>query len=75
MSLTEQQYRTTRRELYKFERAMSSLLEQQHEEGSDDALFCQLQIDAMRSQIADLRAEVTDYEARHPDQSPLLAPR
>ena len=60
----EPQYQITKLELHKFEEAIATLIEHGVDQDTDDALFRRLQVDAMRSQVADLRAELLAYEAQ-----------
>lgn len=71
MIANERQYRITKRELRNFEGAVSTLLAQGDDTHPDDALFRQLQLDAMRSQIDDLRVEVSEYEALKAGEHPV----
>jgi hypothetical protein len=71
MIANERQYRITKRELRNFEGAVAALLAKGEDTPPDDALFRQLQLDAMRSQIADLRAEVGEYEALKAGERPV----
>jgi hypothetical protein len=64
MITNERQYEVTKREMRKFEEAIATLIERGVEQDTDDALFRRLQVDAMRSQVADLRAELHAYEAQ-----------
>jgi DNA-binding transcriptional regulator YiaG len=59
----DRQYRITRRETGKFEEAIRALSEREVDRESDDGLFRDLQIAAMRSQLEDLRTEIDEYEA------------
>lgn len=71
MIANERQYRITRRELRKFEGAVSTLSAREDDSASDDALFRQLQLDAMRSQLDDLRTELREYEALKSGKRPI----
>ena len=64
MIANERQYEVTEREMRKFEEAIATLIEQGVDQDTDDGLFRRIQVDAMRSQIADLRAELLAYEAQ-----------
>lgn len=59
----ERQYRITKRERDTFDRVIAEMAEQDIDGTTDDGLFRDLQLAAMRSQLADLRAEVDEYEA------------
>lgn len=71
MIANERQYRITSRELRKFEGAVSTLSAGEDDPASDDALFRQLQLDAMRSQLDDLRTELREYEALKSGKRPI----
>ena len=72
MITNERQYRITKNEIRKFEVAIAALLEQGVEQDTDDGLFRRLQVEAMRSQLADLRDEVEEFEALKSGQRPVL---
>jgi transcriptional regulator with XRE-family HTH domain len=72
MITNEQQYKITKSEAGKFEAAIAALLAQEPAAESDDDLFRRLQVDAMQSQLADLRTELAEYEALKTGQRPLL---
>lgn len=59
----ELQYRVTKDQLDKFETSLTRMLSSEND-GSDDDLFSQAMIDAMRSQMSDLKDEISEYEAR-----------
>ncbi|MDP9364099.1 MAG: helix-turn-helix domain-containing protein [Chloroflexota bacterium] len=63
MITNERQYRITRREMGKFEEAIAALSEREVDRASEDALFRDLQIAAMRSQLDDLQADIDEYQA------------
>lgn len=71
MIANERQSRITKRELRNFEGAVATLLAEGNDAIPDDALFRQMQLDAMRSQIDDLRAEVREYEALKAGERPI----
>lgn len=56
--------RITKREIREFEAAIAALLKQGLDQDTDDALFRRCQVEAMRSQLADLADEVEAYEIR-----------
>ena len=73
MITNERQYRITKNEIQKFEEAVAALLEQGIDQDTDDGLFRRLQVEAMQSQLVDLRGEVNEYEALKSGQRPVLA--
>jgi hypothetical protein len=60
MIANERQYRITRSEIRKFQEAIAALVAQGTDQETDDALYRRLQVDAMRSQVADLEAEIAE---------------
>ena len=63
MIKNERQYRITRRQAERFARTLEGLRERS--EGADGIhpLIAQAQVDAVSSQLADLKAELREYEA------------
>lgn len=57
----ERQYNATRKQIGLLDRALGSLVNQPVMSDPDDALFRQIQENALRSQLADLRAEAKEY--------------
>lgn len=72
MITNERQYRITKSEIRKFEAAVAALDEHGGDRDTDDGLFRRVQVDAMRSQLADLRADVEEYDALKSGQQPVL---
>lgn len=63
MITNERQYRITKNEIRKFEQALAALMEQGIDQDTNEALARSIQVDAMRSQLADLRADIADFDA------------
>ena len=66
------QYRITTKEIRRFEEAIAAVREQGLDPATDDGLFRKIQVDAMQSQLADLRHEIKEYDALRLGQRPLL---
>ncbi len=62
MIKNERQYHVTRKQIRKFEEALAQVQSQRFEEGTDDFLFQRIDLDAVSSQLEDLRMEARDYE-------------
>jgi ribosome-binding protein aMBF1 (putative translation factor) len=64
MIKNERQYRITRSQAAKFERALEQLAHQRSDEaGQIHPLLLKAQKEALRSQLADLRAQIEEYES------------
>ncbi len=63
MIKNEQQYRVTSAQIAKFERAVEQLAHYPSPADPTDPLLRRIQLDALRSQLADLRAERDEYDA------------
>lgn len=63
MIKNERQYRITRTQAEKFKRALEQLAQREAERSHIDPLLRQAEEDGMRSILADLRAELSEYEA------------
>jgi len=62
MITNERQYKITMTEIRNFEHAINEMSVPMDDESESDALGREIQLDAMRSQLADLRAETTEYD-------------
>lgn len=62
MITNERQYKITMKEIRGFERAINAMSAAPDDVAASDALGREIQLDAMRSQLADLRAEITEYD-------------
>jgi ribosome-binding protein aMBF1 (putative translation factor) len=63
MIRNERQYRITKAQAEKFAHALSQLVEAMEEEAQVHPLLQKAQEDALRSQLADLQAQLAEYEA------------
>jgi ribosome-binding protein aMBF1 (putative translation factor) len=68
MIKNERQYRITKAQAEKFEQALEKLRPQVKEAGQSYSLLQQVQIDALQSQLDDLRAEMKEYETLKHEQ-------
>jgi ribosome-binding protein aMBF1 (putative translation factor) len=62
MITNERQYKITMTEIRNFENAINELSAATCDEHASDALAREIQLDAMRSQLADLRSDVSEYD-------------
>lgn len=62
MIKNERQYNATKKQEDLLEGALATLLDQPAPNDIDDELFRELQVNALRGQLADLRAEIQEYE-------------
>lgn len=62
MIKNERQYNATRKQIERLEQGLRSLLAQPAPTELEDVLFRQIQEDALRGQLVDLRTEVREYE-------------
>jgi len=63
MMKNERQYRITKAQVEKFERALAQMRENPSDQASVDPVLQEAMTDALRSQLADLRQEIEEYEA------------
>lgn len=77
MIKNERQYRITKAQAERFEHALTQLAERPEGVGAEEnPLVRKLEVDALRSQLADLTAELEEYEALRSGRraAPALAP-
>lgn len=72
MIKNERQYRITRAQADLFEQALQQLREQPTQNGEMHPLLRQAQEDALRSQLADLTAELEEYDALRSGNFPVM---
>src|SRR5207249_1172142 len=75
MIKNERQYRITKAQAEKFERALAQTREHPSDLGSVDPILQEAMANALRSQLADLRQELEEYEALRSGQPHELSKR
>jgi len=73
MIKNERQYRITKAQAEKFERALAQTREHPSDLGSVDPILQEAMANALRSQLADLRQELEEYEALRSGQQQVFA--